>query len=255
MPKARKRMVYVPICWKQKERKHPTYCSILQDIWTIGDILDDRMKGVNIRWPWRLQQLAWDHTTITYQQGPQPHHLQCITEAVESILRQEQVGVRKGRSCTDHIIELRTAITRAVSGVEHCCICCINFEDFEKAFDSIHRESLWKTLRHYGIPQKLIYIIQSLWELRVPSDPQQPSRRALRSEHLSPTRMYSVTFAILSRDRLGYEECYTRQKTGIAEDTALNPRGPWLCWWPWSRSQLTSWHPAEERAAQFQFTK
>ena len=122
--------------------------------------------------------------------GPQPHHLQCITEAVESILRQEQVGVRKGRSCTDHRFELCTAITRAVSWVGHCCICCINFEDFEKAFDSIHRESLWKTLRHYGIPQKLIYIIQSLWELRVPSDPQQPSRRALRSEHLSQTRMY-----------------------------------------------------------------
>ena len=32
----------------------------------------------------------------------------------------------------------------------------INFIDFEKAFDSIHRESLWKILRYYGIPTKIV---------------------------------------------------------------------------------------------------
>jgi hypothetical protein len=34
-----------------------------------------------------------------------------------------------------------------------------NFIDFEKAFDSVHRHSLWKILRHYGIPQKVVNII------------------------------------------------------------------------------------------------
>ena len=38
------------------------------------------------------------------------------------------------------------------------------FIDFEKAFDSPHRTSLWKILRHYGIPQKLVNIIQSLFD-------------------------------------------------------------------------------------------
>ena len=33
------------------------------------------------------------------------------------------------------------------------------FIDFEKAFDSLHRESLWRILRHYGIPQKMIKIL------------------------------------------------------------------------------------------------
>ena len=28
----------------------------------------------------------------------------------------------------------------------------LNFVDFEKAFDSIHRESLWTILKEYGIP-------------------------------------------------------------------------------------------------------
>lgn len=35
----------------------------------------------------------------------------------------------------------------------------INFIDFRKAFDSVHRETLWNTLRSYGIPDKLITLI------------------------------------------------------------------------------------------------
>jgi len=35
----------------------------------------------------------------------------------------------------------------------------INFIDFEKAFSSTDRETLWKILRHHGIPGKLINII------------------------------------------------------------------------------------------------
>src|SRR6218665_650709 len=37
----------------------------------------------------------------------------------------------------------------------------INFVDFKKAFDSIHRESLWKIMKSYGIPQRIIDIIQN----------------------------------------------------------------------------------------------
>ena len=32
------------------------------------------------------------------------------------------------------------------------------FVEFEKAFDSLHIPSLWKILRHHGIPQKLLNI-------------------------------------------------------------------------------------------------
>ena len=38
-----------------------------------------------------------------------------------------------------------------------------NFIDFEKAFDSIHQDSLWKILRHYGIPSKLVNVIKMLY--------------------------------------------------------------------------------------------
>jgi len=39
----------------------------------------------------------------------------------------------------------------------------VNFVDFEKAFDSIHRDTLWKILQLYGIPQKYINIFQALY--------------------------------------------------------------------------------------------
>jgi hypothetical protein len=37
----------------------------------------------------------------------------------------------------------------------------INFIDFEKAFNSIHRESLWGILKHYGIPLKIVELIKT----------------------------------------------------------------------------------------------
>ena len=58
------------------------------------------------------------------------------------------------------------------------------------------------------------------------------------------TRMCSVTRVILSRNRLGYEDRHTRQKTGIAVDSDLNPRGTGLCWLP--LSQQTPRHRAKD---------
>jgi len=39
----------------------------------------------------------------------------------------------------------------------------VNFVDFKKAFDSIHRDSSWNILQLYGIPQIYINIFQALY--------------------------------------------------------------------------------------------
>ena len=41
---------------------------------------------------------------------------------------------------------------------------CITFVDFEKTFDSVHQESLWKIMESYGIPCKIIHMVQMLYE-------------------------------------------------------------------------------------------
>ena len=34
---------------------------------------------------------------------------------------------------------------------------------FEKAFDSVHRESLWNVMRSYGIPDKLVRVTADIY--------------------------------------------------------------------------------------------
>ena len=40
----------------------------------------------------------------------------------------------------------------------------MNFVDFRKAFDSIHRPSMWKLLKLYGLPNKIIALIKTMFE-------------------------------------------------------------------------------------------
>ena len=83
-----------------------------------------------------------------------------MTAALKKDIRNEQAGFRKGRSCSDHIFTLRQIFEQAK---EWNSTVYANFIDFEKAFDSIHRETLWCILRHYGIPSKVVNIIRMLY--------------------------------------------------------------------------------------------
>ena len=84
--------------------------------------------------------------------------LERLRVAVDPNLRENQAGFRKGRSRTDQIATLRIIIEQSI---EWNSALFVNFIDLEKAFDSLERESLWKLLRHYGIPEKIVSIIRS----------------------------------------------------------------------------------------------
>ena len=84
-----------------------------------------------------------------------------IRDGVDNKLRKEQAGFRRGRSTVEHIFILRNIIEQVA---EWQSTLYITFVDFEKAFDSVHRESLWKIMASYGIPDKLIRMVNILYE-------------------------------------------------------------------------------------------
>ncbi len=83
-----------------------------------------------------------------------------ISTAVDTTLRKEQAGFRKGRSFTEWIFTLRNIIEQSAEWQRQLHV---NFIDSEKAFDSVHRDSLWHILRAYGIPNHMVKLIKSFY--------------------------------------------------------------------------------------------
>ena len=86
--------------------------------------------------------------------------LKLFTTNPENDIRKEKVGFRKGISCSDLISTLRQILEQAK---EWNCTVYANFIDFEKTFVSIYKETLWRILRHYGIPSKIVNIVRMLY--------------------------------------------------------------------------------------------
>ena len=83
-----------------------------------------------------------------------------LSDAINDIIRTEQARFWPGVGCIDHIFTLRNIIEQSIEWNSRVYI---NSIAFEKAFDSIHRKSLWKILKAYGCPEKLIDIIKSCY--------------------------------------------------------------------------------------------
>ncbi|VDP53595.1 unnamed protein product [Schistosoma margrebowiei] len=77
--------------------------------------------------------------------------------SVDAQNRDQQAGFRKDRSCTDRIATLRIIVEQSI---EWNSKLYINFIDYEKAFGSLDKRTLWKLLRHYGVFEKIVNIIR-----------------------------------------------------------------------------------------------
>ena len=78
-----------------------------------------------------------------------------LIDAINTIIRKEQAGLRPGVGCIDHIFTLRNIIEQCIGWNTKVHI---NFIHLEKAFDNIHRDTLWSSLLAYGYPEKIINI-------------------------------------------------------------------------------------------------
>ena len=84
-----------------------------------------------------------------------------IKTAADEKIREEQAGFRSGRSCIEQIFTLRNIIEQCN---EYRKPLHINFVDFQKAFDSVHRETLWSIVKHYGVTQKFVNIFRNIYQ-------------------------------------------------------------------------------------------
>ena len=86
--------------------------------------------------------------------------LKRLDVGMECLLRENQCGFRRNRSCIDQIYSLRTIIHNCI---EFNIPLCVNFVDFKAAFDSIRRDFIWTSMRHYGLPEKYVRIFQAFF--------------------------------------------------------------------------------------------
>jgi len=87
--------------------------------------------------------------------------LQRMRNRTEEILSEEQAGFRANRSTIDQIFTLRQM---AEKYMEMNRDLYVGYIDFRKAFDSVWREGLWRVLRNYGFPEKIVRILENLYE-------------------------------------------------------------------------------------------
>jgi hypothetical protein len=79
----------------------------------------------------------------------------------EALLREEQHGFRKGRSCSNCVFVLRQIIQkRRESNLENHIL----FVDYFKAFDRVLRNKLCDIMNTKGYPQHLISVVQNLYK-------------------------------------------------------------------------------------------
>ena len=83
-----------------------------------------------------------------------------IAARTDAELRKEQAGFRKGRSTMEQIFVLRIIVKQVTEWNSSLYLC---FVDNEKAFDSMHRSTLWKIMRCYGIPPKIVRMVQVMY--------------------------------------------------------------------------------------------
>ena len=139
---------------------------LLKKIWEEENVPDDWKKGHLVKLP-KKGDLSncnnWRGIMLLSIPGKVLARiiLERLKTSLDKTLREEQAGFRQDRSCTDHIATMRIIIEQSLEW--QAPLYCV-FVDFQKAFDSVDREVIWKLMHHYGFPPKFVNIIRQLYE-------------------------------------------------------------------------------------------
>ena len=92
--------------------------------------------------------------------------LEIIRQRLQYYLRpeiaEEQFGFTSGKGTTDAILAVRNVIQKVAKRQDEEELWLL-FVDYSKAFDSVFHDALWKTLKEFGVPQHLIWLLNKLY--------------------------------------------------------------------------------------------
>ena len=139
--------------------------ALFAKVWESETVPGDWVKGIVVIVPKKGDtSLCSNNRGITLRSTASKLYqiivLQRMSDGLETLLRDNQCGFRKNRSCIDQIYTLRSIIHNSL---EYNLPLYINFVDFKAAFDSINRTFIWKAFSHYGLPCKYIRILQAFF--------------------------------------------------------------------------------------------
>ena len=84
-----------------------------------------------------------------------------IQASLDRKLMEEQAGFRSRRSTMDQVFILKMVMERSREFNQPLHLC---FIDLKKAYDSVNRTALWRVCRAYGLSQKIVRMLQLLYE-------------------------------------------------------------------------------------------
>ena len=77
-------------------------------------------------------------------------------------INEEQAGFRRNYSTVDHIFTLHTIASNCLYGNKRSKLYAV-FIDFQKAFDTVNRDKLWKILEKIGVSTKMITTLKAIY--------------------------------------------------------------------------------------------
>ena len=128
-----------------------------------------------------------------------------ILKKTEEILSESQAGFRPGRSTVDQLFTLRQIAEKHLEKNKSLFCCYI---DFEKAFDSIWQEGLWKAMRFFGYSNKHICLLKALQNLIERSQGEWRTYRLVSNNCGCTSGLCIITTAIQHHPRNGYAACH-----------------------------------------------
>ena len=140
--------------------------AVLSAVWRSGTIPPDWRRGLVVPiWKGKGdRQDCNNYRGITLLSVPGKVFAHLLLMRIRSHLlkyqRPEQSGFTPGKSTTDRILALRVLVERRLAFQRGLLAAYV---DLKKAFDSVHRESLWEILRIRGVPAKIIDLLTGLY--------------------------------------------------------------------------------------------